>query len=242
MLKGYTFNRIESPFKNYINKIYDIKSNPINNTQKSMAKSLLNNLLGRFGIRLDTPVTTIMSHKSFDLISLIREVVSYKTIGDDKILVSYLPKLDKSLIDGHNMDISKVANLYKDEESTSRGVTSVIISAAVTAYGRVEISKVKLEILARGGNLYYSDTDSIVTDMKLPEDIVSKNELGKFKLEHVIEKGIFISGKTYAFFNKQGEFINRAKGVSSKSLSFSDYLKMLWNLDVNATKTQSVTN
>ena len=44
-------------FTNYINKIYDIKSNPINPSQKTMAKSLLNNLLGRFGISMDKPVT-----------------------------------------------------------------------------------------------------------------------------------------------------------------------------------------
>lgn len=47
-------------FKKYIDHIYNIKANPANNTQKSIAKSLLNNLLGRFGIRLDKSVTKIV--------------------------------------------------------------------------------------------------------------------------------------------------------------------------------------
>lgn len=55
--------------------------------------------------------------------------------------------------------------------------------------------------MAKRGKIYYSDSDSIVTDARLPVYIVSNNELGKFKLEHEIQKGIFISGKTYGFYN-----------------------------------------
>ena len=50
MLKGYSFNRENNVFSDYINNVYKIKSNPSNACQKAMAKSLLNNLLGRFGI------------------------------------------------------------------------------------------------------------------------------------------------------------------------------------------------
>jgi len=70
-------------------------------------------------------------------------------------------------------------------------------------------------------NTYY--TNSIVTDIKLPHDLVDTNELGKLKLEHEIEKGIFIFGKTYCFYNK-GEFISKTKGVSSKNLTYEYYV------------------
>lgn len=50
VLKGYNFDREIDVFKQYMNKVYNIKSNPLNPSQKSRAKSLLNNLLGRFGI------------------------------------------------------------------------------------------------------------------------------------------------------------------------------------------------
>ena len=52
-------------FKNYIDKIYPIKSNTQNKSQKAMAKSLLNNLLGRFGISLDKAITEILSAAKF---------------------------------------------------------------------------------------------------------------------------------------------------------------------------------
>ena len=81
-------------FKSYVEKVYNIKSNPINKTQKSMAKSLLNNLLGRFGIKLDKAVTKLVTKKIFDRISVMHRVVSYLIIGEHKVLISYLPHLN----------------------------------------------------------------------------------------------------------------------------------------------------
>lgn len=60
--------------------------------------------------------------------------------------------------------------------------TPIVISAAVTAYARVYISKLKLDILKKGGKIYYSDTDSIVTNIKLPDSLVSAKGLGLLKL------------------------------------------------------------
>lgn len=39
--------------------------------------------------------------------------------------------------------------------------------------------------------LYYMDTDSIVENKLLPDWMISNNELGKMKLEHIIKKGVF---------------------------------------------------
>lgn len=68
VLKGYSFNREKDVFTEYINKVYKIKSTTTNKSQKTMAKSLLNNLLGRFGINLEKPITKIVSKKEFDII------------------------------------------------------------------------------------------------------------------------------------------------------------------------------
>lgn len=40
------------------------------------------------------------------------------------------------------------------------------------------MSKVKLDVRARGGKLYYTDTDSIVSDIPLPVNTVG-GELGR---------------------------------------------------------------
>lgn len=65
VIKGYKFNRVKDVFTDYINRIYAIKANTINVTQKYIAKSLLNNLLGKFGIYLDKSITEIMSPEEF---------------------------------------------------------------------------------------------------------------------------------------------------------------------------------
>jgi len=97
--------------------------------------------------------------------------------------------------------------------------------------------------LANGGKIYYSDTDSIVTSQKLPESLVSNKDLGKLKLEHEIDKAIFISGKTYCLIDKNGKITNKAKGVKSSCLTYKDYLDLLNNKNVHtAVKTQSKTD
>jgi len=133
--------------------VYNIKSNPINNTQKSMAKSLLNNLLGRFGITLDKSVTKLVTTKTFDEKAVMNKITSYKKVAEDKFLVSYIPRLDYDIINSHKLDFIKIANNYKDQEIQSLNVTSVPISA-VTAYGRIHINKI-IHIKQRWKNLLY---------------------------------------------------------------------------------------
>lgn len=167
-----------------------------------MAKSLLNNLLGRFGIRLDKSITKIVSDKTFDIICAKNRVISHHEITSNRILVTYTPILDPEIIKSNKLDILKLASKYKDEGSQSSDSTSIPISAAVTAYGRIHISKIKLDILSKGGNIFYSDTDSIVTDMELPDSMVNSKEIGKLKLENKVKKVIFISAKTYCLITE----------------------------------------
>lgn len=87
---------------------------------------------------------------------------------------------------------------------------------------------VKKYVLDLGGAIYYTDTDSLVTDIELPSSFISPSKLGLFKLEHKISKGYFISGKTYGILlydkdsNGNPIFIPRAKG-SSKPLTLKDF-------------------
>lgn len=240
VIKGYTFNRELDVFKEYVNKVYSIKANTLDKTQKAIAKSLLNNLLGRFGIMLDKPVTDLVSIKKFNEISLMFKITSYTEVSDTKILVTYIPKLDLEVITSHGLDIVKIANTIKDQEIQSVSVSSIPISAAVTAYGRIHMNKIKLDILKSGGSIYYSDTDSIVTDKKLPDYMVDSKEIGKLKLEYEVKEGIFISGKTYWLTSQDELIVNKAKGINSSSLSYEDYTNLLQNKNVyTATKKQS---
>jgi hypothetical protein len=177
--------------------VYKIKTNPKDNTQKQMAKSILNNLMGRFGIRLEKSVTKVLSYESYRVLTTRKAIISEKELGNNKFLVTYLPMLDLDIISDLGLDIVKIANKSRDEEKQDFDVVSVAISAAITVYGRIHISKLKMQVMHMGGNVYYSDTDSLVTDILLPETLVSTSELGLLKLEHVVTKAIFNNNKTY---------------------------------------------
>lgn len=183
-----------------------------------------------------------MSPEEFERKSAINKIVNYQYISNDKMLVTYVPKLDYDIIKQHNLDFIKVSSQVYDKEVENRDNTSIVISAAVTAYARIHISKIKLYILSKGGEIYYSDTDSIVTNLELPDSMVNEKELGKLKLENMINKGIFITNKTYGFINNKGEFINKAKGINNKSLTYTDYESLLNNVNVKASKTTSTIN
>lgn len=96
-------------------------------------------MLGRFGTRLEKFITELVSSITFKRLSLMKKISSYKDLGNNKILVSYIPSLDHDIIKSHNLDFIKVASRYKDSEVQIIDDSSIVISAAVTAYARTRI-------------------------------------------------------------------------------------------------------
>lgn len=66
ILKGYEFDRSKEVFNSYIQDIYKQKVNATNSTNKTLAKSLLNNLLGRLGIDLQKYDTSLLTKDEFE--------------------------------------------------------------------------------------------------------------------------------------------------------------------------------
>lgn len=92
------------------------------------------------------------------------------------------------------------------------------------------MKKRKLLILSKRGSIYYTDTDCIVTDIKL-DDTVIGNEIGKFKLEHVIKQEYFLSNKTYAFRKSKGKVVIKTKGTYSRSVNFEQFNNIYLGVD-----------
>ena len=53
--------------------------------------------------------------------------------------------------------------------------------------------------------------------------------MGKFRLEHFIKRGYFISNKLYAFKNKENKTVIISKGVKSGSLTLKDFEELFEN-------------
>lgn len=61
-------------------------------------------------------------------------------------------------------------------------------------------------------DLYYTDTDSIVINHPLPDEMVGP-ELGQFKLEYEITDAIFLAPKVYGFVATDGTIVKKPKGL-----------------------------
>ena len=120
---------------------------------------------------------------------------------------------------------------------------SLTTAAAITSYARIYMSKIKLDILSKGGSIYYTDTDSIVTDIPLDSNLVG-DKLGQFKLEGEIIDAYFITSKTYCLhlkINNKDKYVIKVKGGSSGSLNKSDFIKMYVGSSVEALKRNTIT-
>lgn len=205
--------------------------------------------MGRFGMSIYKLATMVVSMDEFKEILSTREVNSYVEIDDNNVLVSFSKEFDSKIIREHGLDYQEILNSKSrvDVESINYfDDVSISISAAITSYSRIYMNKIKLDILKRGGKLYYSDTDSIVTDVELDQDMVGTG-LGQLKLECEASKGYFISSKTYCLvlkkkhYDKESKELRiKAKGVNEHSLKLSSFKEMyLNNKSVEAQKTSS---
>jgi hypothetical protein len=113
------------------------------------------------------------------------------------------------------------------------------------------MSKVKENILNKGGNIYYTDTDSVVTDIALDDNLVG-NGLGQFKLEYKINQGYFVSNKTYflelsekkfdTYLNKYISSVIKSKTLKSDSLTLDSFKELYTGYDVIAVKRSAITD
>ena len=187
-------------------------------------------------------VTKLVDKESHNIISTTRILKNTIEINDNLYIDSYKPTIDKEVCDLFNLDFVKVLNYEGVDEVKNITYKSVSIStaAAVLSYARIHMAEILLYIYNNKGKLYYTDTDSVVTNLKLPEEFVDSKKLGKLKLEHVLKEGYFIADKTYAFKTDKDEIIKKAKGVDSTYLKLQDYIDMYNMKSIKeATKTSS---
>jgi hypothetical protein len=229
VIKGYNFDKIKDTFKPFILDLYDKKKNS-KGFIRNIYKSLLNNFLGRFGLNFIKPITQLVNKEKRDLIISTREVFSHKELSNNKFIIKYSPIINKVICESHGLDFYKVlGNDYKsnlDNKLDAFKDVSLAITAMVNAYARTYMHKFKLEILKKGGQIYYSDTDSLVLNKEFLNKEWLGEEIGKFKLVYEIKRGYFISNKTYCLILNDDSVVIKSKGVSNNSLTEKDFIDM----------------
>ena len=125
------------------------------------------------------------------------------------------------------------------------------ISAFVCSYARLLLYDYIEQVVAKGGEIYYCDTDSLVTNVELP----TSNELGAMKLEMNIEKAVFLLPKFYGIKRywyevpKKDKQYLRTKGFPKglfefdnfkEALDTDDYSKFKYKQEVLSTAFESL--
>jgi hypothetical protein len=200
VLEGYTFDKTVV-FDKYAEDLFAIKSSHSpSDPMYLISKLLLNSLYGRFGMSLD-----LEEHEIIDN----RKLARY--IGLTK---EHMPEII-DLNNGKSI-ISKITNKgYERDCDTASMNVSIGIASAITAYARIHMSTY---LQNPNYNVYYSDTDSIVTDKPIDSKHIGK-ELGQMKLEYKISKAVFLAPKVYGIITDSGKVVTKVKGFKD-SLSF----------------------
>jgi hypothetical protein len=195
---AYSFERHDNVFATLIKRLNSMKVEAQAQGKpalRSLAKLLMNSLYGRFGMHphnnkvlLATPAQAKVIASAFPITRTIPFTNGYELIDFEPLPYSHA--IDSGLV--NQADVAKVIS-----EPSTFSQTNVPLAAAITAYSRIIINGYKLHCLNNGIGVYYSDTDSLVTDAQLPADMIHDAELGMLKLEHSIKEGFFIAPKLY---------------------------------------------
>lgn len=98
------------------------------------------------------------------------------------------------------------------------------IAATVTAYSRVMLLDFMLQAKELGGDVFYCDTDSLVTDIVMP----TGTKLGELKQEYGDNlTGYFVGPKMYALLEPDGEEHVRAKGFNKDKQNLAAIRKLV---------------
>jgi hypothetical protein len=98
-----------------------------------------------------------------------------------------------------------------------------MVAAFITGRSRIHMDKLMRKIRLMGGNIYYTDTDSIFTNLHLTSDSeLIGSELGKLKDEYGrIDEAYFLTAKSYSL-NIGGKKIVKFKGFNHGTVSFDE--------------------
>jgi DNA polymerase type B, organellar and viral len=229
VIRAYHWDNKADIFSGYVDTLYQNrlkyeKSNPKN----FISKLLMNSLYGKFGM---SPILM-----NYELYKADDKLIDKAEENAKDIIDFGEVKLIGQEIENNSHESYKKVSFDKKSRGKSKYEQllniSTHISMFITAYARMHMNKLKIQYK---NNLYYTDTDSIVLDVELPNNIIS-NKLGDFKMEYKIQKGIFLAPKVYGLLLEDGSEVVKIKGSKIK-MNFSD-LEPLLQKDSNLKITQ----
>ena len=177
----------------------------ISKFHKSVYKMLLNYLYGKFGQREETKKVFINPNNFLEFDYIVDNGSHILCEKDD------------------TLHFSKIKYLRKD------------IAGKITELARIKMSEYRKEIKKNGGEVFYQDTDSIITNIELDEKFVDSKKLGYMKLENKQGdlNGYIIGAKLYYLTNGKETF-KAHKGV--KNMTQFNFINLVLNCELKNIK------
>lgn len=164
-----------------------------------ISKNSVNDLFNEYILKCynDRIVAKQNNNTVNDYINKILMNATYGKFGERKQKNRILFSLKNIEFENGKIEIFKDEPLiYLQQIDFNREYHNVGIASEITTLARLKLFNKMIEITNKGYELYYCDTDSIITDCP-PDKLNVGNNLGDLKLECRIDEGIFISPKLY---------------------------------------------
>ena len=213
--------RIESPFKEFAKDLY-VKRTQVEGFQKTVYKSLLNNLYGKFAQR-EKFKEFYLPYVDFELDEILKEKgLPYqwkhfsKNREDCLLIVS--TELNLQIKVNKKFDNYKFEFKNKFDSEKNKIHTIPLFSAYITSAARVYL----LENILKYDKFTptYCDTDSIAVEKLIP--IQNSLVLGKFKKENEVIKEIFGNKAYVEFDTKNNTEKEKIKGIPKKAVKIKN--------------------
>ncbi len=199
---SYQYSTEDYVFKDFVTEFTEIRKKGI--YYKIFGKSIVNGGYGSFALNEEDYLTTIVFNKEeFEIIKEITDVISYKNYGECYILKIKKNSLSKKIYD------------KEGKWNTNLKERNIAYASMIAAKARVRLHKALINVVNDGGELYYTDTDSIFAGY-------STNRLGQsvgdVKWSEVYEDAVFISPKFYCLKGSKPKI----KGISHTKMGFEE--------------------
>ena len=221
-ISGIKFKRGNNVFTSYIEEFFKLKKESTG-SHRVFAKLMLNCLYGRWGMKERSESMRIMKAGTYDT-----PLTKYQYISEitpDWHLVKEIGNVNKELIKvlskAKIITNDSIKLINEDNKPRYGTSTAVQISAAIAAYARISINEFKN---IKGNPIAYTDTDSVVLQNPLPDEVVGL-DIGMMKLEHKVDEGIFIRKKFYGIKTDKGRTIIKCSGANNQLLNWNDVVE-----------------
>lgn len=219
--------RVAPLFKRIVTEFYPMKQNADPGPKREFAKLLLNSLYGKTGQKEygETNITRIMKGENgMDWLQM------FMTLDpEDRGKLEDIEVYDR----GTHFQVITTKTIT-DYHPQHFGALKHIASY-VTSKARLKLFKAIHDVKSRSGIIYYCDTDSIFTNIRLPERMLHQSALGKWKLENIIKSARFWGPKTYVYETEDGKEFVKAKGIPARCFKDDPKLvQQMWTLPWHA--------